>query len=93
MKCTTVRPDFDCVFMTKAGCGFHAGACQPIVEKCEGCAHIIEKSGQKYCDVFPDPAFKWSVGYCNFATHIKVEAKTEKKINPLKASKRMVSGK
>jgi hypothetical protein len=32
---------------------------------------------------------KWSAGICNFATHVKIEIKTEDlKVNPLKASKK-----
>jgi hypothetical protein len=41
-----------------------------------------------YCHTFPDPAAKWRFGACNFATHVKGQAKVEIKLNPLKASKR-----
>ena len=87
MKCNTVRPDVECVFMSKRGCTFTQGECQPVIDKCETCNHIIEQEAGRFCDVFPDPVFKWSVGYCNFATHVKIEVKAERKVNPLKASK------
>lgn len=61
---------------------------QPIIDKCEGCARISEFEGQKYCSSYAIPSSKWSLGMCNFATHIKSEVKAQGKVNPLKASKR-----
>ncbi len=89
MVCTTLKPEKDCKFMTKKGCKYKDGACKPIVEQCEGCNRIEEFNGVKYCQVFPEPAIKWKIGLCNFATHKKPEfVEASKKINPLKASKR-----
>jgi hypothetical protein len=71
------------------------GACSEIVEKCEGCARIIEMEDKKYCAVYPQPASKWRKGICNFATHVKKELPKDdsgKKVNPLKAAKRAARG-
>jgi len=62
---------------------------QPVVERCEGCERIVEENGTKYCRTYLDPAAKWRLGLCNFATHAKPELKLVKvRVNPLKASKR-----
>ena len=93
-KCTTVKAGQACSLMTASGCGFGAAEenCQPVVEKCEtgdGCTHAQEWPGGKYCNKFAAPASKWAFGICNMATHVKIERKVEdRKINPLKASKR-----
>lgn len=89
MICTTVRKGDECVFMGSAGCTFNGGACNPIIEQCEGCQRIVECETGKFCTAAPDPAMKWKNGNCNLATHIKVVVETKKqKINPIKASKR-----
>lgn len=92
MQCDSVRPGHECPLMMKTGCSFHQGACQEVVEKCETCDHIVAHDDKSYCDVFPDPAFKWSVGYCNFATHVKIKTEEKKILNPLKASKMKARG-
>ncbi len=62
---------------------------QPIVDKCNGCAHVRANDGVGFCNSYANPSSKWSAGMCNFATHAKIEkAKESKSINPLKASKR-----
>ena len=94
MDCTTVRPGIECPFMTKNGCSFNGGRCNPIVEQCEGCARIIHYNGASYCSSYADPSAKWAFGTCNFATHSgKGAAGAEAKLNPLKASKRRARGK
>jgi len=95
MICTTVRPGYDCPFMTKKGCGYTGGACQPAVEACQGCARTVEVELGWYCNAAPEPALKWKNGICNLATHVKAtdERPADTKINPLKASKRAVRGK
>ncbi|TVQ97299.1 MAG: hypothetical protein EA399_13570 [Desulfovibrionales bacterium] len=67
---------------------------QPVVEKCEGCARIKEDDGLRHCTSYADPEAKWSLGVCNFATHVKasVDKEGKVKINPLKASKRAARG-
>jgi len=75
--------------MSKRGCQFNGGSCQPIVDQCDGCQRIIEIPTGKYCMSFPDPSVKWKTGVCNMATHVQINNKTENnKVNPLKASKR-----
>ncbi len=96
MKCTTIKEDIECGFMTVAGCSFNGGACHPVVEACEGCNHIVEFPSGFYCTTFADPRAKWAYGVCNFATHRKSDngagATTAQKVNPLKHSKRMARG-
>ena len=64
----------------------------PVIEKCEGCDRVREFGEEKFCSSYPAPARKWDEGRCNFATHVKVDAKTAAKVNPLKASKRAAKG-
>lgn len=95
MICTTTRKGQECFLMTKNGCSFLNGTCLPIVQQCEGCQQIVEFNGQKYCKSVPDPSSKWGgqIG-CNLATHItrKIDTGEQKKINPLKASKKSAKG-
>jgi len=65
---------------------------QPVVEQCQGCERIISDEGTTHCTTYVNPAAKWRVGICNFATHAKPEIKVVKvRINPLKAAKRASS--
>ena len=67
---------------------------QPIVERCEGCERIVEENSIKYCRTYLDPAAKWRLGMCNFATHAKSEVVQQaRSLNPLKASKRAARSK
>ncbi|MFB3925965.1 MAG: PxxKW family cysteine-rich protein [Syntrophales bacterium] len=89
MVCQTVKVGYDCVFMTKKGCGFNGGSCHTIIENCEGCNKVLEITAGRYCKIYPDPTAKWAVGGCPTASHIKKAVSEEnQKINPLKASKR-----
>ena len=89
MVCASVRQESECMFMSKRGCQFNGGSCQPIFDQCDGCQRIIEIPTGKYCMSFPDPSVKWKTGVCNMATHVQINNKTENnKVNPLKASKR-----
>ncbi|MBI2881452.1 MAG: hypothetical protein HYY21_07670 [Candidatus Tectomicrobia bacterium] len=94
MICTTIREGIDCVFMSPKGCSFNGGQCHTVAEQCAGCKFLVEFPTGKYCQVFPDPVSKWSFGACNLATHLdKGKAAVEqKKLNPLKASKRSLKG-
>jgi len=68
---------------------FGDGRFQPIIDKCEGCARVVEHEGSQYCKSYLFPATKWKLGFCNFATHAKPEINIVKvRINPLKAAKR-----
>lgn len=69
--------------------GFIVSAC---VEQCEGCDRVRSFDDQKFCSSYPNPAYKWQGGHCNFATHVKTEAVDKAKVNPLKASKRAAKG-
>lgn len=93
MQCQTVLPGSECTFMGKQGCVFTGGSCQIIIEQCEGCEKVVDSSIGKVCGSYPAPAKKWLSGICNFASHVKVEIKTEDtKTNPLKASKKASGG-
>ncbi|SNB46175.1 PxxKW family cysteine-rich protein [Geobacter sp. DSM 9736] len=93
MQCQTVLPGTECTFWGKQGCAFSDGACQVVVENCEGCERVVESSIGKVCSAYPAPQKKWQTGLCNFATHVKVEIKSEEtKVNPLKASKKASGG-
>jgi hypothetical protein len=74
--------------MSTKGCSFNGGRCHTVFEQCEGCGKIKEYTGGQFCTTFGNPEAKWALGRCNFATHVKGEKQVEKKINPLKASKR-----
>ena len=88
MNCATIKEGTECTFMRATGCSFNDGQCHAVVEQCEGCAQIQEFPKGQFCKTYGNPTAKWSSGRCNFATHVKDEEKVEKKINPLKASKR-----
>ena len=94
MQCQTVLPGAECTFWGKQGCVFTAGSCQVVVENCEGCERIVNGTIGKVCSAYPAPEKKWTAGLCNFATHVKVEIKTDdSKMNPLKASKKAAGAK
>jgi len=89
MQCQTVLPGTECTFWKKKGCSFVDNSCHQVIEQCEGCDRIVEGTIGPVCSVAPAPEKKWSAGLCNFATHQKVEVKTEEiRVNPLKASKK-----
>lgn len=90
MVCQTVKPGVECAFMGKNGCTYNGGQCHPIVEQCQGCGRVVQFPSGLYCNSYSEPRLKWAHGVCNFATHVKrVQTNNqEKKLNPLKASKR-----
>jgi hypothetical protein len=88
MNCSTIKEGNFCTFMKAAGCSFNGGQCRPVVDQCQGCAQIKEYSAGQYCLTYGNPDAKWKIGSCSFATHLKQEKVSEKKLNPLKASKR-----
>lgn len=74
---------------------------EPIIDQCIGCEKIMTQLGMQlhpgvylspdtqYCKVFMTPSAKWKNGKCSVATHVAhPESKEERKVNPLKASKR-----
>ena len=63
-----------------------------IIDRCEGCDHVVEEGGAKTCKTYLSPAWKWELGQCNFATNIVREAKKAAFINPLKAAKMRARG-
>ncbi|MBZ4647772.1 MAG: hypothetical protein JG774_1181 [Desulfomicrobiaceae bacterium] len=85
--------DFSNAVRTDKGVQVAGIIMQEIIDKCEGCNRIQEFDGSKFCNTYPQPAAKWRLGDCNFATHIAREVKGKAKINPLKASKRAAKGK
>jgi hypothetical protein len=85
---------FEGATKTDKGMFFNGFDCEPVVEKCEGCERAVEFEGGKFCSSYPWPSRKWSLGACNFATHVRatVDQHGQVKINPLKASKRAARG-
>jgi hypothetical protein len=74
---------------TQALANYADGRFQPIIDKCDGCGRIVEAANTKYCRSYVNPAAKWKLGFCNFATHAKPEIAVVKiRVNPLKAAKR-----
>jgi hypothetical protein len=94
MICTILKEEIDCVFMTRQGCTYNGGHCEPVVQACEGCGHIKEVDEDFYCVTSANPSAKWNLGVCNYATHVEKEAPVvaKAKINPLKAAKRAAAG-
>lgn len=93
MRCQTIKQDKECFFWAAAGCTHEDGKCHAVVEKCEGCGRLETWPTGKYCGIYALPEHHWSLGICNMATHIKIEAEeTQKMLNPLKASKRASRG-
>lgn len=94
MQCQTVRQGVECFFWKKTGCSYKDSTCHEIAEQCAGCNHVTKLDDKEFCKKYPEPALKWLLGPCNLATHVKVEEKEAevKKINPLKAAKRMSRG-
>lgn len=73
----------------QATVNYSDGRFQPVIDKCEGCGRIVEDKAVQYCKTYLNPAAKWKLGFCNFATHAKPEIDIIKvRINPLKAAKR-----
>ena len=90
---TTIREDVECAFMTKEGCGFNGGQCHTIIERCEGCKFVVDLPSGKFCRVSGDPEGKWAFGVCNLASHLdRKKVVVDRKLNPLKASKRAQRG-
>ena len=94
MICNILNEAIDCVFMTRKGCTYMGGHCEPAVQACEGCTHVTQVNGDLYCRTSANPAAKWSHGVCNYATHVEKEVAmvAAAKLNPLKASKRAATG-
>ncbi len=90
MDCQTIKKGVDCIFMKKKGCTYNGGRCHPIVDQCEGCDKSTEYSSGKFCTSFTEPATKWNGRSCPLATHVKKDSEEngQRKLNPLKASKR-----
>jgi hypothetical protein len=93
--CQAVKVGDTCLFWKKAGCSYNGGTCYPVVDACTGCERTKEYPSGQYCISFCEPEMKWKVGACNLATHVKRTNGNggEKKLNPLKASKRKAAGK
>lgn len=84
--------NFDGACMTDEGMQFKGALFLPVVEQCEGCGRVREFEGKSFCSSYPMPKAKWSLGNCNFATHVKAAQAGQAKVNPLKASKRAAKG-
>lgn len=106
MECTLLEGPVECHFAQRGEdnganrCGYNGESCLNVVEEClsgdeeKSCEHIVELPKGKFCTRFPNPMSRWARGRCPLATHIKMDfaAPLEKKLNPLKASKRAARG-
>jgi hypothetical protein len=64
----------------------------PIIDECSGCHYVFTKTdGTGVCVPYWNPAAKWRLG-CPMATNRVVEKVEQKKVNPLKASKKAKKG-
>ena len=77
---------------TPEGVSVNGVVLAPVIDRCEGCDRVREFEAEKFCSSYPAPERKWDDGRCNFATHVKADAKASAKVNPLKASKRAAKG-
>ena len=88
MKCDTIKRGLECFLMETKGCMMGKEGCFTIIDKCVGCSRIIPIENKTYCMAYPNPAMKWQTGGCGLATHIIKEKIAEKKLNPIKQSKK-----
>jgi len=89
MNCLTIKPNQECSLMTKHGCSFPNGHCEPAINACSGCDRLAEWKDGLFCSATPNPKSKWRNGLCNIATHAKEKIEISKvKLNPIKFSKR-----
>lgn len=66
---------------------------KPIVEQCRGCNRITKNAEHReFCTTFWDPALKWKPGRRCPMFPYQQTPKEEKRVNPLKASKRKAAG-
>jgi hypothetical protein len=68
----------------------------PTEPECTGCSHIHKGSimGVETCLTYAFPEAKWSARFCPMATHINLSGPSvDKKVDPIKASKKMMKGK
>lgn len=89
--CSTVKAGRACVFMRKSGCGYNGGQCHPVVDDCQTCGNVETFPHGNFCRVYAEPSLKWSPGPCNMSTNGNGKEEkdaVQKKVNPLKASKR-----
>jgi len=75
--------------MQNGKCNFPDGFCSPVIDKCEGCKNVDVYDNITYCRAYMKPEAKWIDGRCPLCTvKIVIVQKDEKKLNPLKASKK-----
>jgi hypothetical protein len=61
----------------------------PVVPECEGCNRIVDG----VCTAYLNPAVRHRACVCPLKSNRTLETITEKKVNPLKASKKASKGK
>lgn len=62
-----------------------------LIFKCIGCDGMIISDPYKqffFCTRYQHPEAKWALGNCPLASHLYKAKGVERKVNPLKASKR-----
>jgi hypothetical protein len=84
--CQGERLGKKCVFVKNEKCTIEGGKCLLVIDKCQGCERI-DPDG--YCLVYARPVEKWKCGKkCNLSTHTVHRIIDQKKVNPLKESRR-----
>jgi len=56
-----LKEEIDCVFMTRQGCNYNGGHCDPVVQACEVCGHIKEVDEEYCCVTSANPSAKWNL--------------------------------
>ena len=58
---------------------------QSVLPECSGCKHIVFD----VCDVWVSPYARWQLGQCpNDTKYVRIIDQHDKKLNPIKASKK-----
>lgn len=92
-ECQKDRPGKPCPFWQKdkkhpdGVCTFYDGKCFTTIDQCKGCKYIEGP----FCMVYISPSAQWHRGRCPMYVNpaeVQKKVEEEKKLNPLKASKR-----
>jgi len=105
LACKSERPGKLCKFWMKnkkypdGVCTFNDNHCSKIVDRCGGCKYIEKTDIGDWCLVYMNPSIVWEYSSLNVGCpmyvnpeEIQKKIEEEKKINPLKVSKRAKKG-
>jgi hypothetical protein len=89
MKCKTIREGKECIHQKPNGLCVIIG-CENTIDLCSerGACNQIDQEG--FCKIYFKPRVIWcNIGGCGRYSNKSVKIEEERKLNPLKASKRM----